>query len=229
MTIQVPLKQQPPPRRRGGLSFSGSFGGGKGGGGFGGGDGFGGGGFGGVGDDEECDDEDWSMDVSAAAMSMQSMPMVGALSPPPAAGMLRSRACRSRGAPPPPVGKANAARVSRGSMADRVDKTVQVKTPIRDSSQHVTVTVVIYNTVAGGVPSAEDVKAAVDDMEALYASCGWKGRLASDGAAFMKKELTVKDAVDIHKKLTTQPYVPPAGEVGLVVGGDVFPSSSGAA
>ena len=69
----------------------------------------------------------------------------------------------------------------------------------------------------------------VEDMEQLYASCGWKGRLASDGAAFMKKELTVKDAVDIHKKLTTQPYVPPAGEVGLVVGGDVFPSSSGAA
>merc|ERR1719352_1799925 len=115
-------------------------------------------------------------------------------------------------------------------MVDRKDATLLVKAPTRDPSQHVTVTVVIYNTVAGGVPSAQDVKAAVDDMEALYASCGWKGRLASDGAAFMKKELTVKDAVDIHKKLTTQPYVPPAGEVGLVVGGDIFPaSSSGAA
>merc|ERR1719502_1819444 len=226
MTIQVPLKQQPPPRRRGGLSFSGSFGGGKGGGGFGGGDGFGGGGFGGVGDDEECDDEDWSMDVSAAAMSMQSMPMVGALSPPPAAGMLRSRACRSRGAPPPPVGKANAARVSRGSMVDRVDKTVQVRTPTRDASQHVTVTVVIYNTVAGGVPSAEDVKAAVDDMEQLYASCGWKGKLTDEGADFMKKELTVSDTLTIAGKLAEQPYTPPVGAIGLVVGGDVFPTSA---
>ena len=107
-----------------------------------------------------------------------------------------------------------------------MDKTVHVKKPKRDASQHVTVTVVIYNTVAGGVPSAEDVKAAVDDMESLYASCGWKGRLANDGADFMKKELTVKDAMGISMKLATQPYAPPAGEAGLVVGGDAFPTSS---
>ena len=111
-------------------------------------------------------------------------------------------------------------------MVDRVDKTVHVKKPTRDASQHVTVTIVIYNTVAGGVPSAEDVKAAVDDMERLYASCGWKGRLADDGAEFMKKELTVKGAMDISTKLVTQPYVPPAGEAGLVVGGDAFPTST---
>merc|ERR1719453_1678442 len=148
------------------------------------------------------------------------------MAPPPAPMSSRARARRCEA--PPRRGTANAARVSRGTMVDRWDG-LQARTPVRDASQHVTVTAVIYNTVAGGVPSAEDVKAAVDDMEALYASCGWKGRLASDGAAFMKKELTVKDAVDIHKKLTTQPYVPPTGEVGLVVGGDVFPSSSGAA
>merc|ERR1712146_521396 len=110
-------------------------------------------------------------------------------------------------------------------MVDKLNKTVKIAKPIRDPSQHVTVTVVIYNTVAGGVPSADDVKAAVDDMEALYASCGWKGRLASDGAGFMKKELTVKDAMTIDSKLTTQPYVPPAGAVGMVVGGDVFHTS----
>jgi len=126
----------------------------------------------------------------------------------------------------PRVGQANAARVSRGSMEDRVDKTVQVRKPRRDPSQHVTVTVVIYNTVAGGVPSIDDVKAAVDDMEALYASCGWKGHLAGEGAGFMKKELTAKDALDISAKLMTQPYNPPAGDAGLVVGGDVFPTSS---
>merc|ERR1712146_557208 len=95
----------------------------------------------------------------------------------------------------------------------------------RDPDQHVTVTVVIYNTVAGGVPSAEDVKAAVEDMEQLYASCGWKGNLADTGAEFMEKELTVKDTLDIAARLTSQPYVPPAGAVGLVVGGDVFPTS----
>ena len=46
-----------------------------------------------------------------------------------------------------------------------------VKAPKRSGSEHITVTVVLYNTVAGGVPSAADVTAAVDDMEALYASC----------------------------------------------------------
>ena len=99
--------------------------------------------------------------------------------------------------------------------------------PVRDPQQHVTVTVVIYNTVAGGVPSVEDVRAAVDDMEQLYASCGWTGALASGGADFMKKELTVKDAMGISEKLATQPYVPPAAS-NLVVGGDVFPTSAGA-
>merc|ERR1719502_1470317 len=126
------------------------------------------------------------------------------------AGAMRGRSAGGMRSAAPPVGKANAARVSRGSMVDKLDATVKVKAPVRDPAQHVTVTVVIYNTVAGGVPSAEDVKAAVEDMEALYESCGWKGRLADDGAAFMKKELTVNDAATISQKLTTQPYVPPA-------------------
>merc|ERR1719502_2314494 len=142
------------------------------------------------------------------------------------AGAMRGRSAGGMRSAAPPVGKANAARVSRGSMVDRVDKTVQVRTPTRDASQHVTVTVVIYNTVAGGVPSAEDVKAAVDDMEQLYASCGWKGKLADEGADFMKKELTVSDTLTIAGKLAEQPYTPPVGAIGLVVGGDVFPTSA---
>merc|ERR1712224_1090451 len=97
---------------------------------------------------------------------------------------------------------------SRGTEVDTWHG-LSVKAPERNRSEHVTVTVVIYNTVAGGVPSAEDVKAAVDDMEALYASCGWTGQLASAGASFVKKELTVKDTLDITEKLVHQPYVPP--------------------
>ena len=69
------------------------------------------------------------------------------------------------------------------------------------------------------------VKAAIDDMEQLYASCGWRGNLADAGAAFMKQELTVKQAAEIAAKVKEQPYVPPAGEAGLVAGGDVFPIS----
>merc|ERR1719487_3009948 len=169
---------------------------------------------------EEADDDEagWSM-------PMMGMMEAEAFAAPPMAMAARRR---SAAAPPPArpkVGSANAARVSRGSMADKLGKTVEVKAPKRDPDQHVTVTVVIYNTVAGGVPSAEDVKAAVEDMEQLYASCGWKGNLADTGAEFMKKELTVKDTLDIAAKLTQQPYVPPAGAVGLVVGGDVFPTS----
>jgi len=205
-------------------------------------------------DDEECDDEDllaemedWSMSIGAVPSSCMQMalpPMAAAaMAPPPSAPMglgammggapplppmtkscCRSRSASSRASAAPRVGTANAARVSRGSMVDKLEKTVKVAKPTRDPSQHVTVTVVIYNTVAGGVPSAADVKAAVEDMEQLYSSCGWKGKLASEGAGFMKQELTVKDAMDISQKLASQPYTPPAGS-NLVLGGDVFPTS----
>jgi hypothetical protein len=104
-------------------------------------------------------------------------------------------------------GTANAARVSRGSQYDTWDG-LSVKKPTRDPRQHVTVTVVIYNTVAGGVPDVEDVLAAIDDMEQLYAACGWTGDLASEGAGFMKSALTVDDVVSIASKVSTQPYVP---------------------
>merc|ERR1719421_1460114 len=96
-------------------------------------------------------------------------------------------------------GTANAARVSRGSQFDAWDG-LSLKAPKRDARQHATVTVVIYNTVAGGVPGVEDVLAAIEDMDALYAACGWTGALASDGAAFMKSELTVNNVLDIASK-----------------------------
>merc|ERR1719453_1549591 len=81
-----------------------------------------------------------------------------------------------------------------------------VKSPARNKDEHVTITIVMYNTVSGGVPTEEDVAAAVDDLEQLYASCGADGRLADAEFDFMKKELTVKDAVDITAKVVTQPY-----------------------
>lgn len=108
-------------------------------------------------------------------------------------------------------------------MVDRWDG-LGVKAPVRDPSQHVTVTVTIYNTVAGGVPSEADVRASIDDMDALYAACGWSGTLASKGAAFMKSELTISDAAKIGAKLAAQPYKPPP--CGLVEGGSVFPTAA---
>merc|ERR1719326_1009067 len=173
-------------------------------------------------------DDDLMEGAEEEAGCMFASPAASAMSAPPPPMMAMKRSRGSSMTFKPKVGTANAARVSRGSMVDKLDRTVKISKPMRDPSQHVTVTVVIYNTVAGGVPSAEDVKAAIDDMEQLYASCGWTGRLAANGAAFMKKELTVKDAIDISEKLATQPYVPPAAQ-NIVNGGDVFPVSSTAA
>merc|ERR1719428_2349891 len=125
------------------------------------------------------------------------------------------------GAAPQRVGAANAARVSRGSEHD-VWPGLSVKDPERNASEHVTVTVVIYNTVADGIPSEADVIAAIDDLEDLYAKCSAEGHLVDNTFDFMKEQLTVKDAIDINTKVTMQPYKPPAA---LVNNFDVFPTS----
>jgi len=103
----------------------------------------------------------------------------------------------------PAHGVANAARVSRGSVADHWDG-LTVKELKRDR-QHCTVTVQLYHTVSGGTPSPQDVMAAIDDMEALNDACtAWHGRLADDGASFMKSKLTAGDVQNAVEKVTTQ-------------------------
>merc|ERR1712167_510619 len=64
------------------------------------------------------------------------------------------------------IGSANAARVSRGSEVDTW-KGLTKKTPVRNPAEHITVTVVLYFTVANGVPSEADVLAAIDDGKAV--------------------------------------------------------------
>lgn len=74
--------------------------------------------------------------------------------------------------PQPATGLANAARVSYGAEHDTWPGLCgRGRTPKRHPSEHITITVVIYNVVAGGVPSDADVVAAIDDLETLYASC----------------------------------------------------------
>ena len=80
--------------------------------------------------------------------------------------------------------------------------------------------------MAGGVPSAADVQAAVDDMEELYAGCGWCGLLdgsddLSDPAAW-SGSLSGAGASFMKKEVLPQPYTPPPA---LVQGGSVFPTS----
>jgi huntingtin len=106
------------------------------------------------------------------------------------------------------TGTANAARVSRGKEVDVWGGLSQVE-PKRNTEEHITITIVSYFTIAGGVPSEDDVVAAIDDIEKLYASCAKKGKLAEPTFNFMKDELTVNDAQAIAEKISTQPaFVP---------------------
>eukprot|EP00437_Effrenium_voratum_P000154 CAMPEP_0181433530 /NCGR_PEP_ID=MMETSP1110-20121109/19341_1 /TAXON_ID=174948 /ORGANISM="Symbiodinium sp., Strain CCMP421" /LENGTH=1047 /DNA_ID=CAMNT_0023556989 /DNA_START=47 /DNA_END=3190 /DNA_ORIENTATION=+ len=82
-------------------------------------------------------------------------------------------------------GTANAARVSCGQHEDYWPG-LRLREPRRDRKQRCTITVQFYHTVSGGVPSPEDVLAAIDDMESLYRHCEWSGRLAEKGADFAK-------------------------------------------
>jgi hypothetical protein len=97
--------------------------------------------------------------------------------------------CRAAPPPhaPPRQGIANAARVSIGTEVD-VWSGLTVKEPRRSISEHLTITVVMYNTITSGVPSEADVVAAIDDLERLYAACGAHGRLSDSAFDFMKKD-----------------------------------------
>jgi len=143
-------------------------------------------------DDGDCEDEESACFAAAAPMSCTFS--------------LARKGFEAR------TGVSNAARVSRGTEHD-VWPGLSATTPKRHPGEHPTVTVVMYNTVAGGVPSEEDVAAAIDDLEALYAACGASGHLAQKAFDFMKKPLTTADADKIVAKITAQPYTPPPAAV----------------
>mmetsp|Transcript_3981 Transcript_3981/g.5737 ORF Transcript_3981/g.5737 Transcript_3981/m.5737 type:complete len:206 (-) Transcript_3981:152-769(-) len=131
----------------------------------------------------------------------------------------KTKRSASRGRSSAKLGTSNAARVSRGSYVDSWDG-LTVKSPKHHPSEHVTVTIVMYYTCSGGVPSAEDVQAAVDDLENMYRSVE-SGKLADSTFNFMKSPLTPKDMTDIKTKLVTQP--PP--KLQAPINYDVFPVS----
>lgn len=69
------------------------------------------------------------------------------------------------------VGVSNAARVSKGSVYDTTWKGLSATAYERDPQQRITVTIVLYHIVAGGVPKESDVVAAIDDLERLFSAC----------------------------------------------------------
>ncbi|CAE7243585.1 unc-104 [Symbiodinium sp. KB8] len=150
--------------------------------------------------------EDWD-----DCMEMESAPQLQSLQ-----FSARCRSSAVRRSAPAPKGLSSAARVSRGTEHD-VWKGLSIKSPKRNGTEHVTVTVVIYNAVRGGVPTPEDVAAAIDDLEGLYRACADTGRLADTKFDFMKEQLKVDDMMDITTKVAFQP---PAVDV---LQHDVFP------
>lgn len=96
-------------------------------------------------------------------------------------------------------GISSAARVSKGSFVDKWDG-LKLSDPKRDQTQHLTATIVLYNVVAGGVPTEADIISAIDDMENLYKSTRFNGKLGDSAFNFMKTELTVNNMNDIAKK-----------------------------
>lgn len=102
--------------------------------------------------------------------------------------------CRSR-----KVGRSNAARVSRGTEEDVWDGLAK-KDMKRDEMQRGTITVTVFYTVAGGIPSERDVQAAISDLNSLFTSCSEEKRLSD--ASEITAELTVNDAQDFVNKVS---------------------------
>lgn len=62
-------------------------------------------------------------------------------------------------------------RVLRGDWHGQHRNGPAAKSAMRDTTEHVTVTVMLYRPIAGGVLSADDVRAAETDMVGMYAAC----------------------------------------------------------
>ncbi len=48
----------------------------------------------------------------------------------------------------------------------------------------------LYNTVTNGVPDEDDIVNAIDDMENLYSSCQWSGKLSDTPATYTNNKFT---------------------------------------
>jgi len=109
------------------------------------------------------------------------------------------------------IGKSSAARISRGSeVLHDTWNGIVVEEPKRHPEEHITATIVMYYICDGGVPSSEDVKSAIDDLEELYRSVEINGNMVDASFDFMKSELAVGDKVNIEMKLKVQPPPKPA-------------------
>lgn len=71
----------------------------------------------------------------------------------------------------------SAARVSKGTVASEYATEVDTTRIKRSETEHITITVILYHVVKGGIPTREDVISAVTELDQLYSSCTWSGNL----------------------------------------------------
>jgi hypothetical protein len=77
------------------------------------------------------------------------------------------------------VSRSSAARVSHGKRVGHF-RGVHVANRMRHADEHITITVTMYYVVDRGEPSEEDAKKACEDLDNLYKSCYWDGRLGDE-------------------------------------------------
>eukprot|EP00617_Octactis_speculum_P006753 CAMPEP_0185791842 /NCGR_PEP_ID=MMETSP1174-20130828/158602_1 /TAXON_ID=35687 /ORGANISM="Dictyocha speculum, Strain CCMP1381" /LENGTH=759 /DNA_ID=CAMNT_0028486845 /DNA_START=289 /DNA_END=2568 /DNA_ORIENTATION=+ len=117
-------------------------------------------------------------------------------------------------------GEANAARLSKGSVHEQIWPKLTVLDPQR-APENIAVTVQLFYTVSGGVPSSRDICGAIDDLERLYSSCDWHGHLSdarnTAGLGLGKRCQVRKELLTLamarHQRLgeaSAAKYLPPA-------------------
>lgn len=74
-------------------------------------------------------------------------------------------------------GVSSAARISKGSVASEKATEVDIEKLKRSETEHITITVILYHVVKGGIPTKEDVLSSVKELDQLYSSCMWSGNL----------------------------------------------------
>jgi hypothetical protein len=97
-----------------------------------------------------------------------------------------------------PRGRSSVARVSLGSTSGKASLLVQ-KNPQRHKHEHITVTIIRYHVVQDGVPTAEDVKRATQEMDRFYEVLD-AGNLADIAFDFVKSDMSASEVAAVAQQ-----------------------------
>lgn len=117
-----------------------------------------------------------------------------------------------------PRGRSSVARVSIGTVAGKAAPLVK-QNPQRHKHEHITVTIIRYHAVEGGVPTPEDAKRATAEMDQFYAVLN-AGNLSDIAFDFVKTDMTAADVAQVAAAVT--PACAPAQKKPRQVGAFTF-------